>query len=198
MRVGVLALQGGVAPHLERLAALGHEARAVRRAAQIERLDGLVLPGGESTAQLHLLADDLARAVDRHVASGRPVLATCAGVIVAARRGWLDVDVIRNAYGRQQRSAEAEAEDGTPLVLIRAPRILRTGPGVEVRLRFGGAPVLVQQGAVVGATFHPELTSSLRVHAETFADTGSGARGGGGEPRGSGAVRDAHPPRGLR
>ncbi len=168
MRVGVLALQGAFREHVARLRAIGIEAREVRGAEDTTGLHGLVLPGGESTAQQKLLDPALAAALDALVASGAPVLATCAGVIVAARRRWLDVDVARNAYGRQRHSGEAIADDGTPLVLIRAPRITRVGSNVEVLARLGDDPVLVRQGALVGATFHPELTDDLRVHALAF------------------------------
>lgn len=168
MRVGVLALQGAFAEHVQRLRAFGVEAREVRTEADVAGLHGLVLPGGESTAQRRLMSDALAARLDALVADGLPVLATCAGVILAADRGWLDVDVARNAYGRQLHSAEAVADDGTPLVLIRAPRITRVGPSVEILARLGDDPVLVRQGAIVAATFHPELTDDLRVHALAF------------------------------
>lgn len=171
MQVGVLALQGGFAAHVESLRALGHRAVEVRTAAHLDGCEGLVLPGGESSVMLRLLARNpsLRDALDAFVATGAPVLATCAGLILAAREvvgpaqpsfGWLDVRVRRNAYGPQLHSAEAVADDGeTPLVLIRAPRIERVGPAVRVELTLGGEPVLVRQANVVGATFHPELTS---------------------------------------
>lgn len=178
-RIGVLALQGGFAAHQQALSDLGHSVVEVRDAATLEGLQGLVLPGGESTTQLKLLAGTgLRAALDRFVASGRPVLVTCAGVVLAAgvvrdpeqqSLGWLDVTVSRNAWGRQVHSFEALADDGElPLVFIRAPRILKVGPGVRVLATFEGEPVLVKQGNVTGATFHPELTSSPRVHREAF------------------------------
>ena len=109
--------------------------------------------------QLRLLAleSGLTAALDRIVGSGAPVLATCAGLIVAARLGWIDVGVRRNGYGSQLQSAEAIADDGVPLVLIRAPRIERVGPGVVVERTLEGEPVLVRQGNVRAATYHPEL-----------------------------------------
>ncbi|MCB9596471.1 MAG: pyridoxal 5'-phosphate synthase glutaminase subunit PdxT [Sandaracinaceae bacterium] len=168
MRVGVLALQGAFREHVAVLAALGHETVEVRGAEDVDGLDGIVLPGGESTAQARLLTPELAAALDALVASGAPVLATCAGAILASRRGWLDADLERNAYGRQLHSAEAVADDGTPLVLIRAPRFTRLGSSVEVLARLGDDPVLIRQGALVAATFHPELTDDARVHAGTF------------------------------
>jgi len=168
MRVGVLALQGGWAPHATRLAALGHDVVEVRRAADLDGVEGLVLPGGESTAQARLLGAELAAALDAIVATGAPVLATCAGTILAARRGWLDAHVRRNAYGPQLHSAEAIADDGTPLVLIRAPRIEAWGDRVEVLARLHGDPVLVRDGSLLAATFHPELTDDERVHRRAF------------------------------
>jgi 5'-phosphate synthase pdxT subunit len=169
MRVGVLALQGGFAAHATWLRGLGHEVTLVRRASELVDRDALVLPGGESTVQLRLLERDgeLGAALDAFATSGRPVLATCAGLILIARRvegpaqasrGWLDVTVRRNAWGRQLDSFEAIADDGvTPLVCIRAPRIESLGPGVEVVLTYRGEPMAVRQGSIVGMTCHPEL-----------------------------------------
>lgn len=168
MRVGVLALQGGWAPHAARLRALGHDVVEVRRAGDVELIEGLVLPGGESTAQARLLDSELAAALDAVVARGAPVLATCAGAILASRRGWLDAHLRRNAYGPQLRSAEAVADDGTPVVLIRAPRIEAWGDRVEVLARLDGDPVLVRDGGLLAATFHPELTADDRVHRRAF------------------------------
>lgn len=180
-RLGVLALQGGFAAHAEALRALGHEVELVREAAALERVSGLVLPGGESTTQLKLLAlGGFDRALDAWVRAGHPVLATCAGLILSARQvtgpeqrsfGWLDVSVARNAWGRQLDSFEAVADDdgaplsGQSLVFIRAPRLVELGAGVEVLARFRGEPVIVRQGKVIGASCHPELTSDLRLHA---------------------------------
>ncbi len=175
--VGVLALQGGFGAHARALREIGLEAREVRSAPELDGLEGLVLPGGESTAQLRLIErHGLAEALAAFVGSGRPLLATCAGLILAARRvkpaqrsfGWLDVEVERNAYGRQLDSFEARADDGSPLVFIRAPRIGAVGPGVEVLARFRGEPVLVRAGAVMGAAFHPELTRDRRIHRLAF------------------------------
>ena len=176
--MGVLALQGGVEPHARALAALGHAVREVRAAADLAPLDGLVLPGGESTAQLKLIdRHRLAPALDAFARSGRPLLATCAGLILAARAvshpaqrsfGWLDVEVARNGWGRQLDSFEARADGGgAPLVFIRAPRIVAVG-AAEVRATYGGEPVLVRQGAIWGATFHPELTGDRSIHRAVF------------------------------
>ena len=175
--IGVLALQGGVAPHLQVLASIGLPAAPVRTAEELRRADGLVLPGGESGAQLRLIGrHGLEGALRELAASGRPVLCTCAGLILAARKvtgpaqwslGLLDVDVERNAYGRQLESFEAE-EGGMRMVFIRAPRIVRTGAAVEVLARLNGEPVLVRSGNVVGAAFHPELAGETAVHRLAF------------------------------
>jgi 5'-phosphate synthase pdxT subunit len=179
MKVGVLALQGGFALHARSLAALGHEVVEVREAAQLEAVDGLVLPGGESTTMLKLIArGGLRPGLEKLAASGKPVLATCAGLILLARHvtgpeqesfGLLDVEVQRNGWGRQLDSFEGNADGSQlPLVFIRAPRITACGPGVEVKATLDGEPVLVRQRNVTGATFHPELTESLEVHREIF------------------------------
>jgi 5'-phosphate synthase pdxT subunit len=181
-RIAVLALQGGFAPHARRLEELGHVALEARTARDLENADGLVLPGGESSAQL-LLIDrfGLEPAIRDLAESGRPVLATCAGLILLAAAvtsprqrsfGLLDVDVARNAYGRQRDSFEATADGDArlPLLFIRAPRIERVGSGVEVLAALTGEPILVRQGNVTAATFHPELTGDLRVHRAVFDD----------------------------
>jgi 5'-phosphate synthase pdxT subunit len=177
-RIGVLALQGGAAPHARALRALGHEPVEVRVPGDLRGLAGLVLPGGESTAQLKLMERVALRpALEAFAAERRPVLATCAGLILAANRvtgpaqpslGWLDVDVRRNAYGRQLESFEATSDRGQPLVFIRAPRITAVGRGVETLDTLDGEPIVVRGGNVVGACYHPELTSSLDVHRAVF------------------------------
>jgi len=179
MRVGVLALQGGFAAHAAVLAQLGHEVTLVRSARELDALDGLVLPGGESSVMLELLRGEAFEApLDRFVRSGRPVLATCAGLVLAAREvrapvqpsfGWLDVTVGRNGWGGQLESFEARSDDGAhPLVLIRAPRILDVGAGVEVAATFRGEPVAVRSRRVLGVTFHPELAGDASWHAALF------------------------------
>lgn len=190
MRVGVLALQGGYAAHARALQDCGHTPVEVRTPADLATVEGMVLPGGESTTMLKLLDwSGLAEPLDAFVRGGAPVLATCAGLILAARHvtnppqrsfGWLDVGVARNAWGRQLDSFEAFADrrHGTtpydpvpaalPLVFIRAPRITEVADGVEVLATFEGEPVLVRQGAVFGATFHPELTEDRSVHRAVF------------------------------
>jgi len=178
-KVGILALQGGFAAHAAALTELGHEAVDVRTAAALEQVDGLVLPGGESSVQVLLLDRHLLWApLAAFVRSGRPILCTCAGLILAARRvthpdqrslGWLDVQVARNAWGRQIDSFEALSDDGAhPLIFIRAPRVTEVGHGVEVLATLRGEPVLVRQGTTVGATFHPELTADRSVHKLVF------------------------------
>jgi 5'-phosphate synthase pdxT subunit len=176
--IGVVALQGGFAAHRQPLAALGHGYREVREARDLGGLDGLILPGGESTTQLKLLQrDGLCRELERWLAAGGPVLATCAGLVLLARRveqprqaslGWLDAVVRRNAYGRQIHSFEAVSRGGLPLVLIRAPALVEIGPRVEVLDRLDGQPVWVRQGSIFAATFHPELSGDLTVHRAVF------------------------------
>ena len=181
MRVGVLALQGDFAAHARALARTGAEPRLVRTCADLAELDALVLPGGESTAMLFAIErDGLEPALRAFVASGRPVLGTCAGAILLAREvrgsaqrslGALDVAIERNAYGTQLDSfvCTAEVDDprselaGLECVLIRAPRIVRAGPSVTVHARVKGEPALVSTGPVWAATFHPEMTDDSRV-----------------------------------
>lgn len=181
MRIGVLALQGGFAAHTRMLRALDHQPVELRTASDVDdRIEGLVLPGGESTAMRTLLARDGGALEERlraiH-ARRLPVLATCAGLILAAREvhqpsadslGWIDVAVSRNAYGRQIASEVACDDDGRALVLIRAPRITRVGPRVETLATREGEPVLVREGHIVGATFHPELTEDATIHRLAF------------------------------
>lgn len=181
MLCGVLALQGDWAAHARVFNAMGVETAMVRTARDLAAVDALVLPGGESTAMLRLMeGDTLAEQIGERVRAGLPVLATCAGVILLAAGtkpkqrslGLLDVDVERNAYGRQVHSRvatiELAPEMGPPGtfdgVLIRAPKITRTGPGVEILGRLDHDPVLVRQNGIIAATFHPELTDDQRVH----------------------------------
>jgi 5'-phosphate synthase pdxT subunit len=158
----------------------------VRTAREVEGLDVLVLPGGESTTMLRLLeGSGIEEAVRAHIGRGGALFGTCAGLILLARRvvnpeqrswGLLDVDVERNAYGRQVDSFEAVVEPDYRGVFIRAPRIRRVGPGVEVLARYEGEPVLVREGRVLAATFHPELTDDRRIHELALA-VASGGRG---------------------
>jgi 5'-phosphate synthase pdxT subunit len=168
-RVGVLAVQGNFREHVAMLRRLGVDAIEVRKPEQLEDLDGLVVPGGESTTFMRLMRlyglDEAIRAFDR------PILGTCAGMIVLDRDhlGLVDVEVDRNAYGRQVASFEADlalAGDDEPLrgVFIRAPRVREVGPEVEVLAELDGEPVLLREGRFIVASFHPELTDDTRVH----------------------------------
>lgn len=169
--VGVLALQGDFAEHVTALARFGLAAREVRVPADLEGVDGMVLPGGESTTMLKLIAAQRLEApLAKTLASGIPVFATCAGLILLAKTviepsqrsfGLIDVTVARNGYGRQIASGtfslQCERFPGLEGVFIRAPRITAVGPKVEVLARRGTDPCLVRQGALLGAVFHPEL-----------------------------------------
>jgi 5'-phosphate synthase pdxT subunit len=169
MKIGVLAVQGNFREHAVMLRRLGVQPIEVRKPDQLEGLDGLVIPGGESTTFMRLMRlYGLEEAVRRFE---RPILGTCAGLIVLDREhlGLLDVDVERNAYGRQVASFEADldlAGEREPLrgVFIRAPRVERVGGEVEVLAELDGEPVLLRQGRFLVATFHPELTDDTRVH----------------------------------
>jgi 5'-phosphate synthase pdxT subunit len=169
LRIGVLALQGNFREHVRMLRALGAEAVEVRKAAELEGLDGLVIPGGESTTFMRLMGlyglDEAIRRFER------PVFGTCAGMIVLDRDhlGLVDVAVRRNAFGRQVASFEADLElagEERPIraVFIRAPWIEDAGPGVEVLAEIDGRPVLAREGRFLVAAFHPELTDDTRVH----------------------------------
>lgn len=182
MAVGVLALQGDFAAHARSLGRSGLAVREVRTAAEVLACDGLVLPGGESTTMWKLMeGTGVEPAICEVAGSGRPLFATCAGAILLSRRitnpdregmGLLDATALRNAYGRQIDSAVVRLADldryalGTePLeaVFIRAPKLAELGPGVRVLARRDGDPVLVKQGNLLAATFHPELSDDPRV-----------------------------------
>ncbi|HET9785220.1 MAG TPA: pyridoxal 5'-phosphate synthase glutaminase subunit PdxT, partial [Terriglobales bacterium] len=180
----VLALQGDFAAHGAALAAVGGTVRWVRGVGDLEGLQGLVLPGGESTTMLKLLTEEGLAEPLRQFARRHPVFATCAGAILLAQRvrqpeqaslGLLDVTILRNAYGRQLESSirkaqvrpEFQAElgaDELEAVLIRAPQFAELGPGVEVVAEEAGQPVLVRQGKLIAATFHPELSGESTLH----------------------------------
>jgi 5'-phosphate synthase pdxT subunit len=171
MRIGILGLQGAIAPQRRMLAELGHETAIVRSPDDLAGLGGLVLPGGESTTQTLLLGSTgLEAALPPVVRAGLPTLGTCAGLILLARLGLLDVSVSRNGYGSQTASRVAESDGDEPLrlVLIRGPRVTRTGPTVTTVARYAGEPVWVREGPVHGTTFHPELTDDRRVHDAVF------------------------------
>jgi pyridoxal 5'-phosphate synthase pdxT subunit len=174
MRIGVLAVQGNFREHAAMLRSLGAEVREVRLPRELDGLDGLVIPGGESTAIMRLIRlYGLEEAIRSFPA---PVLGTCAGLILLDRAhlGLVDVAVERNGYGRQVASFEADLAldgDARPLrgVFIRAPRVVETGPEVEVLAEHDGEPVLLRDGRFLVASFHPELTDDTRVH-ERFLD----------------------------
>lgn len=175
-RIGVLAIQGDFAAHAAALREAGAEAVLVRKPEQLEGLQGLVIPGGESTAFLKLL--ERVNFIDslKEFVRSTPVFGTCAGCILLAKEvvnpaqpslGVLDATVERNAYGRQIDSVIENSDTKLgpmELVYIRAPRILKTGPEVEVLAERNGFPVLVSQGNILAATFHPELSSDRSVH----------------------------------
>jgi 5'-phosphate synthase pdxT subunit len=173
-RVGVLAVQGNFREHAAMLRRLGADVVEVRKPEQLDELDGLVVPGGESTTFMRLMRlYGLDEAVQRF---GGPVFGTCAGMIVLDRNhlGLMDVEVDRNAYGRQVASFEADLRlegENDPLrgVFIRAPRLRERGPEVEVLAEHEGEPVLLRDGRFLVAAFHPELTEDTRVH-ELFLD----------------------------
>ena len=168
--VGVLALQGGFEAHAKTLRGLGATAREVRTPEDLEGLDGLVIPGGESTTiTLGLEREGLTEPLLEFVRSGKPTLGTCAGMIMLDRDhlGVLDIEVRRNAFGRQLASFETELMfEGTPLhaVFIRAPWVEKVGPDVEVLAEVDGHPVAVRQGNILAVAFHPELTEERRLH----------------------------------
>jgi 5'-phosphate synthase pdxT subunit len=174
VKIGVLALQGNFREHAAALARLGAEPVEVRLPEELDGLDGLVIPGGESTAIMRLARlYGLEEAIRSFAA---PVFGTCAGMILLDRDhlGLVDVAVARNAYGRQVSSFEADLRlegDDEPLrgVFIRAPRVVAHGPGVEVLAEHDGEPVLLRDGRFLVASFHPELTEDGRVH-ERFLD----------------------------
>jgi 5'-phosphate synthase pdxT subunit len=174
MRIGVLAVQGNFREHAAVLRRLGVDAVEVRKPGQLQGLDGLIIPGGESTTFMRLMR--LYGLEEAVAAFERPVFGTCAGMIVLDRAhlGLVDIEVDRNAYGRQVASFEADLEldgEAEPLrgVFIRAPRVRDLGDGVEVLAELDGEPVLVRDDRFLVASFHPELTEDTRVH-ERFLD----------------------------
>ena len=192
MQAGVIAVQGDVSEHasaIERAArAHGEEVDVVeiRDSGIVPECDVLLMPGGESTTISRLLRDEgIAPEIQDHVAAGKPVLATCAGLIVASTDAkdervetldLIDVTVDRNAFGRQKDSFEAPLDvngldEPFPSVFIRAPLIDDVGEGVEVLATWDGDPVAVKQGPILGTSFHPELTTDARIHDLAFFDS---------------------------
>lgn len=185
--VGVIAFQGDFERHLATLRSLGVEGRRVRRVEELENLQGLIIPGGESTT-IGMLMDrfGLLEVLREQIRDGLPVMGTCAGAILLAREiedstqvrvGTLDITIRRNAYGRQIDSFDAQIIPTVPLaagakdaerpltgIFIRAPRITAVGPGVETIASYEGSPVVVRSGGILALTFHPELTGDLRLH----------------------------------
>jgi pyridoxal 5'-phosphate synthase pdxT subunit len=177
MKIGVLALQGDFDAHRRRLEELGAEVVLVKKPEQLDQVDGLVIPGGESTTFLKLLGEAGLQKLKDFVRS-RPTFGTCAGAILLAREvnnppqpglEALDVSIKRNAYGRQVNSsirhgASKLGPEPLEMVFIRAPKFENAGPGVEVLATEGNDPVLIRQGRVLASTFHPELSDDKRVH----------------------------------
>ncbi len=172
-RAGVLALQGDFEAHRKALERAGAEAVEVRTASELEGVDGLVLPGGESTTMLKILEGERMLEPLRRYGEKHPIFGTCAGAILLAREvshpaqtslSLMDIAVERNAYGRQVDSRVARLDDGSEAVFIRAPIIRKTGERVKVLARYQGDPVLVEEGWHLAATFHPELSKDSDVH----------------------------------
>lgn len=180
IQVGILALQGAVEPHVRHLERVGAEVVRVRKPEHLKGLSGIVLPGGESTTMLHLLHLNRLWNPLKEFLADKPALGVCAGAILLANEvshpvqeslGLVDLKVCRNAFGRQVDSFEAtltktdnwpgETIDG---IFIRAPKFLRVGPEAKVLFTYEGEPVMVEQGKILAASFHPELTESLAVH----------------------------------
>jgi 5'-phosphate synthase pdxT subunit len=178
--IGVLAIQGDFAMHAKMLERISAPYKLVKHASQLAEVSGLIMPGGESTTMLKFFSKEgMGEAIKEFVAAGRPVFGTCAGAILLAkevlnpaqeRLGLLDITIERNAYGRQvdssvrQGDCPALSERPVEMVFIRAPIIRRVGEAVRVLGRCDGLPVLVEQGNVLAATFHPELTEDEAVH----------------------------------
>jgi len=180
VKIGVLALQGAVAEHIQMLSALGAEAVPVRLPSELDGLEALIIPGGESTTISKLLSDyGLMEPIRRLAKKGFPIFGTCAGLVLLAKKvpnlqmesiGMMDIEVKRNAFGRQVDSFEADLKipalhNGSfHGVFIRAPIIEKAERGVEVLCQLNGKPVAVRQGKLLACAFHPELTNDLRLH----------------------------------
>ena len=193
MKIGVLALQGDFDAHRKRLERLGAEVVLVKKPEQLDGIDGLVIPGGESGTFLKLLGEAGFEKLKQFV-TAKPTFGTCAGAILLASEvenpkqaglGAIDIGIRRNAYGRQVDSSIREGQllqeklgtSSLEMVFIRAPRIERVGPGVVVMATEGSDPVAVRQGKVMAATFHPELSNDTRVH-QAFLDMVRNGNGG--------------------
>jgi 5'-phosphate synthase pdxT subunit len=179
-RIGVLALQGAFAKHIEMIESLGWSASLVKTPEELNLADALIIPGGESTTMGKLLTENsMTTPLQEFIKSGRPIFGTCAGMIILAQRisgseqphlSAIAIEVERNAYGRQKESFEASFKinnlPGPEFtgVFIRAPKIVSVSPEVELMAEFEGVPVMVRQGNILASSFHPELTSDTRVH----------------------------------
>src|SRR5262249_47378562 len=180
MNIGVLAIQGDYEAHKARLKQLGGEVTLVRKPEQLDAIDAIIIPGGESTTFLNFLEEHGFLEKLRDFVRSKPTFGTCAGAILLAKEvenppqtslGALDIRVQRNAYGRQIDSSIREGKtkignEPLEMVFIRAPKIVATGKGVEVLATEGGDPVLVRQGKIMASTFHPELSADTRIHRE--------------------------------
>jgi len=190
MKIGVLAIQGDYEAHKARLEQLGAKVTLVRKPEQLDAIDGIVIPGGESSTFLNFLAERGFLEKLRDFVRTKPTFGTCAGAILLAHQvenppqqslDALDICIRRNAYGRQIYSSIREVrsklgDKPLEMVFIRAPKIMRTGKGVEVLATSGGDPVLVRQGKTMAATFHPELSEDTRVHQEFLRMVKNGHR----------------------
>jgi len=190
MKIGVLAIQGDYEAHKARLEQLGAKVTLVRKAEQLDGIDGIVIPGGESSTFLNFLAEHGFLEKLRDFVSTKPTFGTCAGAILLAKQvenppqqslEAMDIRVRRNAYGRQIDSSIREThtklgEKPLEMVFIRAPKIVSMGKGVEVLATAGRDPVLVRQGKLMAATFHPELSQDTRVHQEFLNMVKRGSR----------------------
>ncbi len=185
MKIGVLALQGAFLEHISALQQLGVEALPIRLPSELNRLDGLIIPGGESTSIMNLMQSfNLTKPLIELAQAGLPVLGTCAGMICLAKKAYntnntgmeplalMDIEVRRNAFGRQVDSFETELPvpalgcESFPAVFIRAPIVERTGPQVEILAKLpNDVVVAARQGRLVATAFHPELTDDLRLHS---------------------------------
>ena len=190
MRIGVLAIQGDYDAHRAVLERLGADVTLVRKPEQLDEIDAIVIPGGESSTFLNFLAERGFLEKLRDFVTTKPTFGTCAGAILLAKEvenppqtslGALDIRIRRNAYGRQINSSIHEAktklgDKPLEMVFIRAPRIVSTGQQVEVLASENGDPVLVRQGRIMAATFHPELSDDTRVHEEFLKLINNGRR----------------------
>ncbi|TYP69350.1 pyridoxal 5'-phosphate synthase glutaminase subunit PdxT [Paenibacillus methanolicus] len=180
MKIGVLALQGAVAEHIRSIEAAGGEAVAVKRVEQLDELDGLIIPGGESTTIGKLMRKyDFLDAIRQFSADGKPIFGTCAGLIVLAKRiegqeeahlELMDMTVARNAFGRQRESFETDLpvkgiDEPVRAVFIRAPLIKEVAPEVDVLSTYNGEIVTARQGHLLASSYHPELTDDYALHA---------------------------------